>query len=503
MKIELKKHLREKGKALHRLIRSLTPGQNIGFRPQLPAKRQQIYDLYRKMEVYDESIITAAFPEDTQEGLHRAKSILFDEVIKYIVDFAPFNGRRDLYRLLTEAKHMRETGMDAVALVRINDAIRLAVGMEAVTELLEAIKVRRKLIGAVEPSKRNDDNFLELEEWAIAGSEETTRIDRLEASLYRLSLLPAAEHYAQVGELETMLNETSFPVLVRNQMQYRRVRYHIARQRRDIPTCIHESEAIYSLGNTHKYVLADTDIRETYFHAITFLAVSASEAKDFRTAEHYLDQIKALAKVWGGGLEANPSLNARYIFSSMVVKVYTKDWKAAHELAKKVYQDVVKRNVLNNVSMQTSVLRFALYVAFLNQDYSLARRIAFSLRSGLDISNKSASIAHAAAFVSLLTLLSYFEQGDPDLRLITKELGGWMKSIGPLGPYETTMLNFFKKVGENVAVTATPSSLLALRDEMILLFKDPQLGKYQSIFPLDIWVEAKLTGRDIRTFELP
>jgi hypothetical protein len=503
VKIELKKHLREKGKALHRLIRSLTPGQNIGFRPQLPAKRQQIYDLYRKMEVYDESIITAAFPEDTQEGLHRAKSILFDEVIKYIVDFAPFNGRRDLYRLLTEAKHMRETGMDAVALVRINDAIRLAVGMEAVTELLEAIKVRRKLIGAVEPSKRNDDNFLELEEWAIAGSEETTRIDRLEASLYRLSLLPAAEHYAQVGELETMLNETPFPVLVRNQMQYRRVRYYIARQRRDIPICIQESEAIYQLGNANKHVLVDTDVRETYFHAITFLAVSASEAKDFRAAEHYLDRIKTLSKAWGGGLEANPSLNARYLFSSTVAKIYTKDWKAAYELAKRVYQDVVKRKVLNNVSMQASVLRIALYAAFLNQDYALTRRIAFSLQSGLDTSNNKASSVHSAAFVSLLTLLSYLEQGDPYIRSATKELGSWMKSLGPLGPYENTILGFFKKVGEDTAYTATPSSLLMLRDELITLFKDPQFGKYQSMFPLQIWVEAKLTGRDMRTFELP
>jgi hypothetical protein len=42
---------------------------------------------------------------------------------------------------------------------------------------------------------------------------------------------------------------------------------------------------------------------------------------------------------------------------------------------------------------------------------------------------------------------------------------------------------------------------LALRDELTLMFQSPKFGKYKAMFPLHLWVEAKLTGSDLRTFD--
>lgn len=483
------------------MIRSLTAGQNVGFRPTLPPKRKLLYDVMRKMEDYDESIVLATFPHDTYEALHRTRSILLDEVVKYIVEFAPHNGRRDLNRLMTEAKHLREIGMEDIALARINDAIKLATGMEAVVELYEAIKVRRKLIAVVKPAKRSDTHLVELEKWALAGMEETMQIERLESYLYEMTLLPVAEHYARVQVLEEELGGITFPALVRNQMQYRRLRYYIARQRRDIPTCIAESEAIHRLGMAHSHVLADTDVREGYFHAITFLTTAAAEARDFKAAERYLEQIKALAKTWSGGLEANPSLNASTKFVSLGIKIKSKDWKATHALSQQIFQDVVKRNVLNRVPMQGAVLRLAVLGAFLTRDFGLMRRLNLFLRSEFETSTTSASLVHFSAYIGLLTLLSYAEEGDPHIRLATKDIGNWLRTIGPLGDYEKSILAFFKKVGESTDFTPTVPSLLALRDELALMFQSPKFGKYKAMFPLHLWVEAKLTGSDLRTFD--
>lgn len=458
-----------------------------------------MYDVLRKMEDYDPKVIREAFPDDSHESLHRIKSILLNEVVKYIYESHPFNGKRDLWQMIGEAKHLRDVAADSIALNRINAAIKLALGMEAMAELLDAIKLRRKL---VEVQKDDDEvDFLQIEEYALRGIEETTRVDRLYSELFRIKALPATQQLEAVTSLEKKLLATPQPTLIKNQLQVLNVQHYVERKRSDIRACIFSSCKIIDVAESQPKVLMDTDVRDIYFYAVTFLAVAYADQKEFAKAENYLEKIKDLARVWGEGLEQNPNLNARYIYSSLAAKIAMKDWKAVHEITKRVYREVVQQNKLNNVLMQPSVLRLSATASFLVRDYSLARKLALSIRSSMGASNAIVSQQHWAARIYIVTLLTYVEENDPHLKYGLKEMTNWLRTFGPVNAFETAIIRFFSQVGGDPEIRATPPILLQFKADLEAVFLDDHFRAYRDAFPLTQWIESKLSGRDLREFD--
>lgn len=449
------------------------------------------------MEDYDPKVIREAFPDDSHEGLHRIKSVLLNEVVKYIYESHPFNGKRDLWQMIGEAKHLRDVAADSIALNRINAAIKLALGMEAMAELLDAIRLRRKMIEGQE----NEIDFSEIEDYALAGVEETLRIDRLYSELFRLRSLPAVELNEAVANLEVRLKGTPPPVLIKNQLQILNVKHYIARRQGKIQTCISSSQLIIELAESHPKVLADSDLRDVYFHSVTFLAVAFADKKNFDLSERYLEQIKSLAKIWGGGLEGNPNLNARYIYSSLTAKLSMKEWDSVHDICKKTFRDVIQLNKLSNVRMKSSILWLTATASFLVRDFHLCRKLTLSLRSSISTSNRIASHQIWAAKVCVLTLLSYIEEADPHLRYGCKEMTNWLRTFGPTNAYEQALFRFCTQVGGEAEIKATPPMLTRFRTDLEKVFEDAQLNNYVEVFPILAWIDSKLSGRDLREYD--
>jgi hypothetical protein len=495
-----KKYFTDKCREIHRLIRSLTKGQHIGLHPQLPPKRQKLYDLYRKMEDYDPAVIRAAFPDDTAPSLNLNKNVLLDEVIRYRYDFTPHNGRRDLANLIGEADDLRSDGFEAFAIYRIDAAIRLAIKLESMSDLYTAVKVRQKLVDLSQDVRVVRRELAALEAKAIAGMQETIEIDHI-YYLYQLGLQSENEKAKELDTLFDRLSSTSIPKLYRNRIQYHNVRQFLFQQKRNTVGAMEEALGIIQAAEAKPSLLADTDLREVYFMSVTFLSVCHAENRDFLKSDFYMEKLKVLSNTWGGGLGANPGLHARYLYSSLTSRIAIKDWSAAHELSKVVFKEFVQRDVLTNRPIRISLLSLAAYSAFLQKDYQLTRKLLIDMRHSITPSTILSSFS-MIAWAGVVQLLSFVDEGNTHLRVVAKEVIAWMKSFGPLGEYELAMIRFYDEVSEDPECHASESSLLNLRGVLVSLFSQPEYAIQAAMFPMIQWIDARLTGQDLRQLNL-
>jgi hypothetical protein len=501
MKIELKIQLQDRCQELHKLIRSLTRGQHNGLRRRLSPKRQKLYDLYHKMEDYDQRLIKEEFHDYSHGTLHALRTHLMDEVIRYIVDFTQHDGRRDLYQLLTEGKHLRAADMHTLAINRLHNAIHLAMEMEAMPELVEAVHETQTLVGLAGASPSEVDELMRVEAWAIMGVEESTQINRLHAALFRIGRLPLAEGFAELDVLEKEIRQLAYPKLIRNQIKYLLIKHSIFKKCSQIVPAMDTSRDIIRISEEYPNVLADASIRDLYFRAITFLAVAHADLKEFELSEVYLARLKTLAKHWGGGLEENPSLLARYTYSSIVGKIGRKDWKAAHDIAKKIFVDVVQKGLLNHVALKSSLVWISALAAFLYRDFRLSRLLLKDLKSGISLSGAMKNRPMWIAGISAVHLLSYVEEGDAHLRVAIRDTTKWIHSHNSLDSYNVAILKFLKAVCEDAECKPSAPSLMTLQQELKTLFLNPIYKEYQFMFPILPWIEAKLSGKDLSMVE--
>ncbi len=450
------------------------------------------------MEDYDQTLIKAAFPDFTHGAMHALRTNLMDEVIRYLVDFAEHDGRRDLYQLLSEGKYLRASDMYALATNRLHNAIHLAIEMEAMAELIEAIHEAQTLLDYNAAGRDEVDELMRVEAWAIAGLAESTEINRLHAEFFRVGRMPAAEGLVELDRLAEQVAVIPQPSLVRNQIKLLRVHHSLHKRRSEPRAAMGKNREIISLAESHSHVLADASIRDIYFRSVTFLAVAHADFKEYEQSDAYLDKLKTLAKRWGGGLEENPSLHAFYLYSQIVGKVARKDWKAAYDIAKNTYKDVVQKGQLRHAILRSPLVYFSAMAAFFYRDFGLARKLLLDLKSWLGTTGMGVNRASWVARIGLVYLLSYIEENDEHLGVAIKNTQSWMRTFGPLGEFESTMLEFIKQMSEEAGARPTASSLQSLRAQLESIFEIPHFRRYKDMFPFMAWIDSKLQGKDLR-----
>ena len=137
------------------------------------------------------------------------------------------------------------------------------------------------------------------------------------------------------------------------------------------------------------------------------------------------------------------------------------------------------------------------YAAFLVRDFGLCRRFIRQFRT-----HYTAYKLKSLTFVwaGVVFLLTYLEEQDSFLGRATKDIEAFLREVGCVGPYETTLLSFFRKVSEGDAVYVTFVALDELRNSLHEVFHHPGGMVHKDAFPIYEWIDAHQAGGDIRDF---
>lgn len=492
----LKKQPLDKCKELHSFIHSLTLGQHLGVRQQLPPKRLKMYDTYRSSEEHNPELIRAAFPDDTRFNLSSTKRVLLDQITRYVYLHVPHDGARDLELLIGEGKALKLAGQNNLALDKVDTAIKLAIEMEAVEDLLKAVRLRRSIKEALREKIVDKLDYGELEEVALASIAERHAIEVVFSAANAQRSRPVTEQYHAMAGLEDCLNAIPFPKMIRNQVKYRGIRFFISRVRLDSETSLREAEAITSTLDGHPGIMQDLDIRDEYFAKMNFIISERSDRKELKEAEERLNKLKALSVRWSGGVDGNLTQYARFLFAELSLKMAQNEWGAVRTLVKKLNKEVIEEDVLKGVATRPAILRLGAFAAFLIQDFRSTRRFIMNLkRDTADYATKTTLLTWAGT----MQLLSYVEERDPYLKTALKDVAAWFKQVGCDSPLEKALLAFFKEVSEDPDISFSASSLDRLHDALARLFEMPEYGKYKALLKIIEWIEAKRNGIDFKS----
>lgn len=483
-------------KEVHKMARSMDHGQNKGLHMLLPPKRLRMYELYFRMEKYDGDMIDAAFPDDKPTNLSTTKRQLLEQMIDYCANDAPNDGMRDLAHLIIEAKYLKFEGQVNLAMERINLAVRAALSLQAMAELLDIIEVRRGLVETLVTVEPDELDYQALEVEGLQHIMAHHLLAAVFSKANRLRQRPAQERLAGVDALEAELEHLPFPALARQQVRYRKIRFSIARIRLDFQASMAEAQGILDALEAHPGLLKDRDLREEYFNKMGFMIAGHADCREFKIAEQLLNKLKAAALRWAGGVQKNPGIYARYMYSSLIIQLNLRNWDVAAILSKQVFKDVVQDDLLKNVDMRAGLLRLSTLTTFINRDFKLTRLFVHVLRKELTEYRPQVAVI----MPGITYLLSFVEQCDPYLKVALKDVSAWYAQLGFTGRYETILLGFFQKVSEDDSSSATTSSLTELRLNLSSLFQDQAYHKFRDeIFPIMEWIAAKLEGLDFRS----
>jgi hypothetical protein len=199
VKEEAKKERSDTCRLLFDLIKALTLGQHFGVMMQLAPKRLRIYEFYRSLETHSRSAVSAAFPNDKRANLATQKRQLLNQISRYLYLTAPYDGIRDLDLLIGEAKRLKMMGQNEVAIEKIDLAIKYAIGMEAMHQLLLAIAVRRSLVASVRGSYPDKHDYRALERMAFDGVAEGLLIGEVFSRVIALRTMPVPVQYQEAS----------------------------------------------------------------------------------------------------------------------------------------------------------------------------------------------------------------------------------------------------------------------------------------------------------------
>lgn len=491
-----KKQPLDKCKALYMFIHSLTRGQHLGVRQQLPPKRLRMYDIYRDMEDYDPELIRAAFPEDTRFNLSSTKRVLLDQITRYVYLHTPHDGIRDLELLIGEGKALMTAGQSKLALEKTEAAIKDATRMEAMDELLKAVRLYRRIREALRERHTGRFDCAALEAKALAGIAERQPIDALFSEASELRSAPVTAQYQAAEGLIRRLEAIPFPVAVRNQIKYRMIRFFVARIRLDAATSIAEATEIVRVIDAQPDLLHDLDLRDDYFTKMNFIIAELADQGVLTEAEARLHKLKAVSIRLYDGVDGNPTQYARYLFAELSLKMAQNEWGTVRTLIKKLNKEVIEQDVLRGVDTRMSILRLGALGAFLIGEFSLARRFILNIKADAgEYSTKTTLLTWAGT----MYLLSYVEEQDPYLKIALKDITAWFRLVGCNSPFERALLDFFKEVSEHPDTKASRVSLTRLQDQLAKICADPAYGKYTALLKITEWIQSKLMGVEFRS----
>jgi hypothetical protein len=491
-----KKHSLAKCKELHAFIHALTLGQHLGVRQQLPPKRLKMYDAYRSTKKHDPEAIRAIFPEDTRQNLSSTKRVLLDQITRYVYLHTPHDGIRDLELLIGEGKALLTAGQGNLALEKTEAAIKGATKMEAMDELLKAVRLYRRIQEALRDRPAGGFDCAALEASALAAIAERQPIDALFSEASALKSAPITTQYHAAEGLAMRLEAVPFPVAVRNQIKYRLIRFFVARISLDAAASLTEATEIVRVIDAQPDLLHDLDLRDDYFTKMNFIIAELSDQGALKEAEARLHKLKAVSIRLYDGVEGNPTQYARYLFAELYLKMAQNEWDIVRTLVKQLNKEVLVQDVLKGVATRLSILRMGALAAFLIREFKLARRFILSIRADRgDYATKTTLLTWAG----IMYLLTYVEEKDPYLKTALKDISTWFKLVGCDGPFERALMAFFKEVSEDSDNLASASSLTRLQQSLTKVFEDPAHTMYTEILKIEEWIQCKQRGVEYKS----
>ena len=198
-------------KDLYEVIKSLSVGDNLAIRRQLAPKRAVLYDVFRNLDSHDHDAIKAHFPDDSAQNLSSSKRQLLDLILKVLWQFTPDDGIRELAQHLGEVQVLMRKALYEVALSRLEAVVVDAVGLEAMQELLSALRLKRMILEIVSAEAIDPQQEADLQDLAEEGLSERGLYEGLFSQAIRILALPLTEQPAAIERLEARLSALSSP----------------------------------------------------------------------------------------------------------------------------------------------------------------------------------------------------------------------------------------------------------------------------------------------------
>jgi hypothetical protein len=265
----------------------------------------------------------------------------------------------------------------------------------------------------------------------------------------------------------------------------------------EVMQSIAAAEGIVVLLDDHPVLMRDQDLREVYAFHLNHLIVSYIDQKRLDKAGRLMGRFEALITEKAGGMQANVGLYAHYAYASLWLAISSKDWAACKSKADMAFKEFVQQENFKGLTIWPAVVLMGAYSAFLARDFGLCRRFIRQFRTHFAAYKlKSLTFVWAGG----VFLLTYLEEQDSFLGRATKDIEAFFREVGCVGPYETTLLSFFRKVSEGDAVDVTFDALEELRNSLNAIFHHPEGMMHKDAFPILEWIDAHQASGDIRDF---
>lgn len=483
-------------KDLYEVIKSLSVGDNLAIRRQLAPKRAVLYDVFRNLDSHDHDAIKAHFPDDSAQNLSSSKRQLLDLILKVLWQITPDDGIRELAQHLGEVQVLMRKALYEVALSRLEAVIVDAVGLEAMQELLSALRLKRQILEIVSAEAIDPQQDADLQDLAEEGLSERGLYEGLFSQAIRILTLPLTEQPAAIERLEARLSALSSPPrLVRNRLKFLRTRYVLYRLRGNHAACKSNCTEFLAALDAHPRLLGDPALRDDYFVNFHFVITYDTEVGNFVEAEKGLKRFELMAKKWCGSIEADPVLYGRHTQSALWLRLARKDMEGAKKLAYQVMQDVMKPGHRLTLRHRTDWLRMTMLVLFVIQDYRAVRKLAMELKLAIPTPTFGNDFITA---IAMFHLAAVWEEEPDYLSIAVPKVREWLGGSNCLGAYEERMLAFFDEASTEASAAHIASMLGRLETDLLQLFQNELLWQLRESFPVLQWIKHKTAGADLR-----
>jgi hypothetical protein len=483
-------------KDLFEVIKSLSVGDNLAIRRQLAPKRAVLYDVFRSLETHDQNAIKAHFPDYTAQNLSSSKRQLLDLILKVLWQITPDDGIRELAQHLGEVQVLMRKALFEVALSRLDAVISDAVDLEAMQELLSALRLKRQILEIIGAEAEDPERDGALQDLAEAGLGERGHYEGLFSQAIRIRTLPLAQQEQAIQALQERLDaDTGTPRLARNQLKLLRAGYALNRLRGNHAACQVACKAFLACLDEHPRLLGDPALRDDYFVNFHFVIAYETEIGNFVEAEKGLKRFELMAKKWSGSIESDPVLYGRHTQCALWLRLARKDMEGAKKLAQQVMQDVMKPGHRLTLRHRTDWLRMTMLVLFVMQDYRSVRKLAVELKLSIPTPTVGSDFITAIAMFQLAAVM---EEEPEYLPTVVTTARDWLVESNGLGAYETRMLEFFEAYSTEASVTNLTPMLERLGADLQVLFQNQLLWQIREAFPILQWIKSKTTGTNLR-----
>jgi hypothetical protein len=483
-------------KDLFEVIKSLSVGENLALRRQLAPKRAVLYDVFRDLETHDHDVIKSHFPNDSAQNLSSSKRQLLDLILKVLWQLTPDDGIRELAQHLGEVQVLMRKALFEVALSRLETVIPDALGLEAMQELLSALRLKRQILEIISAEAIDPLQDADLQNLAETGLGERGHYEGLYSQSIRIRTLPLVAQEGAISQLQGQLDlEQAEPRLVRNQLKLLRTRYVVYRLRGNHELCKVVSSAFLERLDAHPLLMGDPALRDDYFINFQYVITYDTEVGNFVEAEKGLKRFEWMAKKWSGGIQNDPILYGRHTQSALWLRLARKDLEGAKKLAYQVMQEVMKTGQRLTLRHRTDWLRMTMLVLFVMRDYRSVRKLAMELKLAIPTPTFGNDFITA---IGMFHLAAVWEEEPEYLGTAVAKVREWLGSSNCLGEYEARMLNFFEACSITDGAQHATLMLSQLQTELQVLFQNELLWQYRDSFPVMQWIRSKMDGTDLR-----